>query len=149
MLISGSCHCGNIRFALNWEPSPAAIPARICDCTFCSKHGAAWTSLPTAELAIEISDPTHVSRYAFGTETADFHICMRCGGVPVVTSMIGQRIYAVVNVNMFENVPPSMLRRSPATLGEESGDERLDRRQRNWISNVRLVEATHPPHLER
>jgi hypothetical protein len=42
----------------------------------------------------------------------------------------------VVNVNTFENVEPSLLRRSSATLDEESGEERLERRQRNWIADV-------------
>jgi len=29
MLISGSCHCGNVSFTLDWQPDPTEIPARI------------------------------------------------------------------------------------------------------------------------
>ena len=46
MLIEGRCHCGNIRFALDWQPDPETIPARACTCTFCTRHGGVWTSYP-------------------------------------------------------------------------------------------------------
>jgi hypothetical protein len=38
-MLQGGCHCGNIRFTLDWPAQPARIPARECDCTFCRKHG--------------------------------------------------------------------------------------------------------------
>jgi len=90
---------------------------------------------------VTVRHSEQVSRYAFGTRTADFHICTRCGVVPVVTSEIDGKLYAVVNVNTFENVDPSLLRRSSATLDEESGEERLERRQRNWIADVAYTVA--------
>src|SRR5215471_16251185 len=102
MLILGSCHCGNVKFKLDWQPEPTEVPARACNCTFCQKHGAVWTSCPTGSLCIVVADPSRVNRYAFGTKTADFHVCATCGAVPVVTSEIGGNTYAVVNVNTFE-----------------------------------------------
>lgn len=136
MLISGSCHCRNISFALNWEPEPSEIPARACTCSFCTKHGGVWTSCPTGSLKVTIRDPALVSKYAFGTETAEFHICSTCGIVPVVTSRIDGRLYAVVSVNALEGVTPSLLRCASATFEEESEEARLARRQRNWIADV-------------
>jgi hypothetical protein len=82
-----------------------------------------------------------VSHYAFGTRTAEFHICTRCGIVPVVTSRIQGHLYAVVNVNVFEDVPPSFLKRAAASFQEESEDIRLARRTRNWIASVKFVES--------
>src|SRR5882757_249358 len=140
MLISGSCHCRNISFALTWKPEPPEIPARACDCSFCTKHGGVWTSCPTGSLEVTIRDPLLVSKYAFGTETAEFHICSRCGVVPLVTSRIHDHLYAVVSVNAFEGVAPSLLRPAAASFQEESEDARLARRTRNWIANVRFVE---------
>jgi hypothetical protein len=136
MLIAGRCHCGNISFKLDWKTDPTEIPARACTCTFCTRHGGVWTSCPTGSLTVTVRHSEQVSRYAFGTGTAHFHICTRCGVVPVVTSEMDGKLYAVVNVNTFENVEPSLLRRSSATLDEESGEERLERRQRNWIADV-------------
>src|SRR5262245_63769211 len=104
MLINGTCHCGNISFALDWLPTPSEIPARACGCTFCTKHGGVWTSKADGALKIAVEDPSLVSKYEQGTRTAEFHVCRRCGVVPVVTSSIDGRLYAVVNVNTFEGV---------------------------------------------
>jgi hypothetical protein len=141
MLIHGKCHCGNIAFSLNWEPDPAEIPARACSCSFCSKHGGVWTSNPNGRLRITVKDPTLVSRYAFGTRTAEFNICIRCGVVPVVTSRIDGRLYAVVSINAFEGIDPSRLRRASASFDGEETESRLARRKRNWIANVEYVKT--------
>jgi hypothetical protein len=138
MRIDGRCHCGNISFELDWPGDGAEIPARACGCTFCTKHGGVWTSHPRASLAVTIDDPKLCSRYAFGTRTADFHVCARCGVVPVVTSEIEGKAYAVVNVNAFENVAPEKLRKAPADFEGEASDARLARRVRYWIGEVRF-----------
>ena len=140
MLIPGKCHCGNISFALTWEPDPAEIPARACTCSFCTKHGGVWTSNPGGALEVRVKEPSLVSNYAFGTRTAEFHICARCGVVPVVTSRIDDHLYAVVSVHAFEGVDPSLLRRAPASFDGEGNDTRLARRKRNWIADVKYVE---------
>jgi hypothetical protein len=143
MLILGECHCGNISFSLTWEPEPAEIPARACGCSFCTKHGGVWTSNPTGALEVVVKDPSLVSRYAFGTRTAEFHICARCGIVPVVTSRIDGHTYAVVSVNAFEGVDQSLLRRVPTHFDGEGSETRLTRRKRNWIPNVRFIETSN------
>jgi len=141
MLIQGSCHCRNITFSLRWEPEPTEIPARACTCSFCTKHGGVWTSNPRGSLKVVIDDPALVSEYTFGTRTARFHICARCGIVPVVTSTIDDHLYAVVSVNAFEGVAPSLLRRSQADFEGETEVDRLSRRARNWIADVEFVKA--------
>jgi hypothetical protein len=141
MLIRGRCHCGNIAFTLDWKPEPTGIPARACTCTFCRKHGGVWTSNPGGSLEVVIAEPSLVSKYEFGTGTAQFHICGRCGVVPVVTSLIDGRLYAVVSVNAFEQVDPSLLRPASATFDGEDETARLARRKRNWIADVRMVAA--------
>jgi len=141
MLISGSCHCRNISFTLDWQPEPAEIPARACTCSFCVKHGGVWTSCPAGSLKIDVKQPSLVSKYSFGTETAQFHICSTCGVVPVVTSRIDGCLYAVVSVNAFEGVEPSLLRRASATFDGESEGMRLARRKRNWIANVEYAQS--------
>jgi hypothetical protein len=117
------------------------IPARACSCSFCTKHGGVWTSNPSASLQVQVSRESQVSRYAFGTRTAVFHVCSRCGAVPVVTSEIDGRLYAVVSVNAFENVDRSLLRTAPVTFEEETEATRLARRKRGWIANVQFIEG--------
>jgi hypothetical protein len=140
MLLHGQCHCGNIAYTLTWEPDPTEIPARACDCSFCTKHGAIWTSKPDGDLRVMIRDVDAVKRYAFGTCTADFHICTECGGVPLVTCVVEERVYAVVNVNTLDNVDTSLLQHRSATFSEEDVASKLSRRQANWIANVTFAE---------
>ena len=141
MLLTGKCHCGNIAFELDWPGDPPEIPARACDCSFCVKHGGVWTSNPNARLAVAIRDASLVSKYAFGTRTATFHVCSRCGAVPLVTSEIANHLHAVVNVNAIESVDPAWLRRTSAHFDAEDVESRLARRSRNWIADVRIEEG--------
>jgi hypothetical protein len=139
MLIRGSCHCGNIAFALDWTPAPTEIPARACGCTFCLKHGGVWTSCPTGSVDIEIREAASHSIYSFGTRTADFHVCASCGAVPVVTSEIDGTTYAVVNVNAMEGVDPALFKRGSVSFDGEDEAARLARRKKGWIPRVRIV----------
>ena len=141
MLIHGNCHCGNIAFTLHWEPDPERIPARACSCSFCTRHGGVWTSLPSGRLEVTIKEHALVSRYAFGTQTADFHVCARCGVVPVVTDSVDGRLYAVVNVNTFDDAAAALVERAPVVFADEDAATRSARHQRNWIGDVRFSDT--------
>ncbi|MFQ6022112.1 MAG: GFA family protein [Acidiferrobacterales bacterium] len=141
--IEGGCHCGNIRFQFLWPLVDTQIPVRACGCSFCTKHSGIYTSHPEAQLAVEIVDRSLVNKYMFGTKTAEFHICSRCGVVPFVTSTIDGREYAVVNVNTFNDVDPSELTSSVSNFDAETTADRLGRRKRSWIPNVSVTHA-HP-----
>jgi len=141
MRIEGKCHCGNISFALRWPGDGVEIPIRVCGCTFCIKHGGAWTSHRDAELMAEIRDDTLVSKYRFGTSTADFYVCARCGAVPFVISAIDARLYAVVNVNTFEGINRSSLVQTTANFDGEGTGDRLERRKQNWIRAVHISKS--------
>jgi hypothetical protein len=138
MLIQGSCHCRNITFKLHWEPDPLEIPARACTCDFCTKHGGVWTSHPAGVLEVLVGDAGLAARYAFATKTAEFHLCSRCGVVPLVTSRIDGRQYAVVSVNAFDGTGGTPIRKVSATFEGEDESGRLARRQKNWIADVRF-----------
>lgn len=140
MQLHGQCHCGNIAYTLDWAPDPTEIPARACDCSFCTRHGAVWTSNPDGHLCIQLRDPAAVSHYAFGTSTANFHVCSRCGVVPLVTCAVDDGLYAVVNVNTLDNVDPALLHHRSASFSEEDVSSKLARRQANWIARVSFVE---------
>ncbi len=139
--IQGKCHCGNVGYELLWPECGKTLAVRACGCTFCTKHGGVYTSHPDARLDTRIADMNHVSRYVFGTRTAEFYVCTRCGVVPFITSTIEGVVYAVVNVNTFENVDPSEFDASATDFDGESVDGRLERRKRNWISTVSLEAA--------
>jgi len=50
-------------------------------------------------------------------------------------------VFAVVNVNAFDDVDPALLKRSAVTFDGESEAVRLARRQRNWIADVRGLDV--------
>ena len=141
MKIQGRCHCGNIRFELDWPDDVRPIPARACGCSFCTRHGGVWTAHPRAPLRVAQRDAGEVTAYRFGTETADFHVCRRCGVAPVVTSTIDGRVHAVANVNAFVDVDPGLLQHAAVSFDGEDAGDRLARRQRHWIGEVVFVDA--------
>jgi hypothetical protein len=59
-----------------------------------------------------------------------------------VTSRIDDRLYAVVSVNAFEGVDPSLLRRGSANFDGEGEESRLGRRKKNWIPDVQFLPAS-------
>jgi len=141
VLIDGKCHCGNIRFELEWPGEAGDMTARACGCSFCTKHAGVWTAHPQAGLSVYVADPALVSPYAFATRTAVFQVCARCGVVPLVISDIDAQRYAVVNVNAFEQLDPSRIVRAGASFDSEDAGARLERRQRNWIARVAFAPA--------
>lgn len=143
--VRGQCHCGNIAFTLRWSGEPESlVAARSCGCTFCTPRAACWTSIPTAQLEVAVESPSLVSHYSFGTHTAIFHVCARCGGAPVTTSEIEGREYAVINVKTLLDVEPASIEIQPVDFDGEELASRLARRKRNWIADVRFVRAGHP-----
>ena len=130
--LQGSCHCGNIRVAIDWPDSGPTIPVRACGCRFCTKHRAVWTSHPDGCFSLRVGDGSRVTSYRFGTETADFHVCSTCGVVPLVTCAIEGTRYAVVNANTFDDVKSSQLVQTATDFEGETTDTRLARRRRNW-----------------
>ena len=136
--IAGGCHCGNISFTLNWPAAESVIPVRDCGCTFCRKHGGAWTSNRDADLAVVVNDDASVCRYHFGTQSADFYVCSRCGAVPFVVSNIDDVDYAVVNTNTFQERDKLTFDRNPTDFEGEDTGTRLGRRKRNWIPDVHI-----------
>lgn len=138
MLISGQCQCGNLSFILEWLAEPTEIPARACGCSFCTTHRGVWTSSPSAKLKVHIKNPELVDRHTFATGTAEFHICRQCADVPLVTSLIDGRLFAVVNVHALQAVSPGLFKHSHANFEGESLDAKIERRRLAWIADVSM-----------
>jgi hypothetical protein len=134
----GRCHCGNISFVFQWPLDEWVIPVRACGCTFCTRHGGVYTSHPEGRLDAEIENPSAVNRYRFGTRTAEFFVCRRCGVVPFITSSIEETLYAVVNVNTFDAGDTVTFDASRTDFDGETIEGRLERRARTWIPEVRI-----------
>ena len=139
MKISGSCHCGNIRYRFDWPGSEREIPTRACSCTFCLKHGAVYTSHPKGHLEARFNDERAVTRYRFGHRSADFVLCSTCGALAFATCEIDGVLHAVINVNTFDGVDPAILVPRVTDFEGETNNDRLARRKRNWTPQVQIV----------
>ena len=55
------------------------MPLRSCSCAFCRSHGTRTVSDRDGAAEITASDWSLVERYRFGSRTADYLLCRRCG----------------------------------------------------------------------
>lgn len=138
-VISGACHCGVIRYRFSSPAAVADLPLRQCGCGFCTKHGARYISHPDGALESSVTEADELGRYRFGHGTADFLLCRRCGTIIAAVSRIDGRDYAVLNVNTADEAGRFAAAAELLDYDAEAPGERLERRRRNWIGQVRLV----------
>ena len=127
----GSCHCGAVKITLRTPKTAKQLGARSCQCSFCKAHGASWTSDPSGSLEITIPSEK-VSRYTFGTGTAEFLVCATCGVVPAVTWKNGEKLLAVARVNCLAEAEQLLAHTKPIDFDGETTANRLERRARGW-----------------
>lgn len=132
----GGCHCGNLRVWLRLTQPPGAVRLRACQCSFCRAHNTRTTSDPNGSVEIAGGDGSLVERYRFGSGTADFLICKRCGVYVGAVCDTSGGMCAVINVNCLDD--RAAFTAAPAATdhdGEAVGD-RLARRAANWTPAV-------------
>lgn len=126
----GACHCGAVRFQCQ---GPLPQSCRLCQCSYCRKAGARWWSDPAATLVLQGAP----AAYRFGTRTADFLFCPRCGVLVAAYCEIDGRGYAVLNVANVEGLDAAALPWKAFSFDGEDEGARLARRRRNWMSCTR------------
>ncbi len=136
---TGRCHCGNISFVFHCPIPKSELPIRTCDCSFCTKQGACYTSHPRGRLQVKVSDRRNTSRYRFGTEQADVLLCKICGVFPLIVTELEQQLYAVLNANCINGLQIDRSALPPALqLAGQSAAERIARWKRAWIPHVEM-----------
>ena len=135
----GQCHCGAIKVALRSSKAASQLGARSCRCSFCKAHGASWTSDPGGQLEITLPRE-RLSRYTFGTGTAEFLICATCGVVPAVIWKDTDRLLGVARVNCLAESEVLLANVGQADFEGETEAKRLERRARSWTpASVRFT----------
>lgn len=129
----GGCHCGNIHVNLRLSKPPQDNPLRACACNFCRSHNTRTVADPAGRFEVWADDWSLVEPYRFGSRTADYLVCRRCGVyvAAICDTEAGQR--AVVNVNCLAN--RAEFTAVPAVSDYEGEDTptRLSRRAVNWM----------------
>src|ERR1051325_5710870 len=128
----GGCHCGNLRLTLRLSQPPQATRLRACGCTFCRAHATRTTSDPDGSVEISAADCSLVEPYRFGSGTAEFLICRRCGVYIGAVCDTAAGICAVINTNCLDD--RALFTGDPIAVDHdgETMEDRLARRAANW-----------------
>ena len=132
----GGCHCGNLRLTLRLMQPPEAVRLRACQCSFCRAHQTRTTSDPNGAVELRAEDWSLVEPYRFGTGTADFLICRRCGVYvgAVCDTPAGPR--AVINTNALDDRARFAGEPTPYAHEGERPADRMTRRAANWTPAI-------------
>lgn len=130
---SGGCHCGNITVQLRLSRSPDQMPLRSCSCGFCRAHGTRTLSDRDGEVKIAVTDWSQAERYRFGSRTADYILCRRCGVYVGAVCDTSSGLRAVLNVNCLDDRAAFTQTPAAPDYDGEAIDARLARRATNWM----------------
>ncbi len=133
---SGGCHCGNLRLTLRLSQSPAETKTRACGCSFCRANQTKTTSDPNGSVDIWAKDWSQVERYRFGTATADFLICKRCGIYIGAAAETENGWCSVTNLNSLDDRALFVNPPAPTVHDGETVESRIARRAANWTPTV-------------
>jgi len=132
----GGCHCGNLQVHVRLTKPPAENRLRSCACTFCRSHATRTVSDPDGQLDVRALDWSLVETYRFGSRTADYLLCRRCGvyiGAICETS-VGPR--AVLNTLCLRDRAAFTQEALRPDYEEETTAARLARRAANWMPAI-------------
>jgi hypothetical protein len=112
---------------------PGEIALRACACSFCRAHGARTVADPAGLFEVWADDWSLVEPYRFGSRTADYLVCRRCGVYVAALCDTAAGLRAVVNVNSLAD--RAAFTRMPAApdYDGEATEARLARRAGNWM----------------
>ena len=109
---------------------------RSCACSFCRAHATRTVSDPRGQAEVRARDWSGVTRYRFGSGTADYLLCKTCGVYIGAVCQTGGRTWAVTNVNSLDEraaFPPASS--NPDHDGEPP-EARIARRAANWTPAI-------------
>jgi hypothetical protein len=133
MLHAGGCHCGNVGVKLRLSRPPEQISLRSCACSFCRSHATRTLSDRDGHVEITASDWSEVARYRFGSHTADYLLCRRCGVYIGAVCETSSGLRAVVNVHCLGDRARFIQNPSAPDYDGETTPARLERRAANWM----------------
>jgi len=131
--LTGGCHCGNLRVRLRLSTPPADSPLRACGCAFCRAHATRTVADPDGLVEIGAGTWDLVEPYRFGSRTADYLLCRRCGVYVAAVCETATGLRAVLNVNCLDDRASFTRPPSPTDYEGENTQARLARRAERWM----------------
>ena len=129
----GGCHCGNMRVVLRLSTAPEAAPLRACSCAFCRAHQTCTVADAAGLFELSAADWSLVEPYRFGSRTADYMLCRRCGVYVAAVCETASGLRAVVNVNCLDDLAAFAQTPSTPDYAGETTEQRLARRAQKWM----------------
>lgn len=94
MAISGSCHCGNIAFSIDQQPTQAIE----CNCSICRRRAPLLSAVSPDEFRLE-TPRKNLATYTFNSHNIQHRHCAVCGCAPF-SEGVGPGGQAMVMVNL-------------------------------------------------
>jgi len=102
---TGSCHCGDVRYAVELELDRLVA----CNCSICSRSGWLLAFVPAARFQLETPEDA-MTDYQFGPKRIHHVFCRRCGVRPFSWGHDAEGNKTMsINVRCLEGVDPSAL----------------------------------------
>jgi hypothetical protein len=104
----GGCHCGAVRFEVEYDESAGA--AR-CNCSICLKVGATGTIVKPGAFRL-LSDESKLGHYEWGAKISRRFFCGQCGVHCFARGHLAEvgGDYVSINVNCLDDVDPASLK---------------------------------------
>ena len=115
---------------------PAGMRVRSCACSFCRSHGTRTVSDPAGQAELRASDWSLVEKYRFGSRTADYILCRRCGVYIGAVCETPSGLRSVINTLCLENRDRLCQDAARPDYDGEAIEDRLARREANWMPLV-------------
>jgi hypothetical protein len=138
MRYDGGCHCGNLQVEVTLSRPPAENVVRSCACSFCRSHGTRTVSDPGGQVEIRANDWSLVERYRFGSRTADYLLCRRCGVYVGAVCQTAAGLRAVLNTLCLKDRAAFSQEAIRPDYDAETTAVRLARRAANWMPAILL-----------
>jgi len=136
MIHEGGCHCGNLRLTLRLTRPPQDVRLRACGCSFCRAHATRTASDPLGSAEIWARDWELVESYRFGSGTADYLVCRRCGVYIGAVCSTEAGTWAVINTNSLADRAAFTGAAAPVNHDGEATEDRMARRLVNWTPAI-------------
>lgn len=133
---SGGCHCGNLRVRLRLTRLAADNRIRSCACSFCRRHATRTASDPEGRFEVWADDWGLVEPYRFGSRTADYLICRRCGVYIGAVCDTARGLRAVTNTNTLDDRDAFTQNPVRPDHDGETTEARMARRAANWTPTL-------------
>ncbi|MBS0640660.1 MAG: aldehyde-activating protein [Proteobacteria bacterium] len=110
---------------------PAEMQVRSCACSFCRAHATRTVSDAAGQAEVR-ADWSLVAKYRFGTRTADYLLCRRCGVYVGAVCDTPAGLRAVINTRCLDDQAAFVQTAVHPDYDNETVEARLARRALNW-----------------